>query len=95
VEQLLKAPVGLLGKKTLTIKQTLRMFFNSAKNQIGEDEAFALMWETAQDLASKGQFAAVHPVPGPIGNQTLSQVAGGFIAMKIAFSSSTLVTGHF
>jgi hypothetical protein len=62
----------------LTIKQTLRMFFNSAKNQIGEDEAFALVWETAQDLASKGQFAAVHSVPGPVGTQTLSQVAGGF-----------------
>lgn len=62
----------------LTIKQTLRMFFNSAKNQIGEEEALALLWETAQTSASKGQFGAVHPVSRPSGIQTLGEVAGGF-----------------
>lgn len=61
----------------LTIKQTLRMFFNSAKNQIEEKQAYDLVWATAQD-ASKGQFDKIHFVPAPTENQTLSEVAGSF-----------------
>ncbi|MDP9025511.1 MAG: hypothetical protein M3N13_09075, partial [Candidatus Eremiobacteraeota bacterium] len=62
----------------LTIKQTLRMFFNSAKNLVAEDQALALVWDTTQALASKGQFDAVNSVAQPVGKQTLSEVAGGY-----------------
>jgi hypothetical protein len=62
----------------LTIKQTLRMFFNSAKNQVDEDQAYALVWDTAQEIASKGQFDKLNAVPAPTESQTLSEVAGGF-----------------
>jgi hypothetical protein len=62
----------------LTIKQTLRMFFNSAKNQISEDDAFRVIWEKAQALQFKGQFSTVQFVPAPTGRQTLSEVAGGY-----------------
>lgn len=62
----------------LTIHQTLRMFFNSAKNHVTEEQAFALAWETAQELHSKGQFEQVHDVQQPTEKQTLSEVAGGF-----------------
>ena len=54
------------------------MFFNSAKNQIDEDKAYTLVWETAQEIASKGQFDKLHAVLEPVGNQSLSEVAGGF-----------------
>ncbi len=62
----------------LTIKQTLRMFFNSAKNLVTEDQALALVWENTQAQASKGQFDAVQSVVQPTGKQTLSEVAGGY-----------------
>jgi hypothetical protein len=62
----------------LTIKQTLRMFSNAARNQVTEDQSLALVWETAQDEKSKGQFDSVEMIAGPTGNQTLSEVAGGF-----------------
>lgn len=61
----------------LTIKQTLRMFFSSANNQIGDDQAQALVWETAQHLASKGPFEEIFTIEQPIRNQTLSDVAAG------------------
>jgi Protein of unknown function (DUF499) len=61
----------------LTIKQTLRMFFNSAKSQITETETHFLFWESAKSLAIKGQFEEMHFVEQPTGNQTLSDVAGG------------------
>jgi hypothetical protein len=62
----------------LTIKQTLRMFFNSAKNLVTEEQALALVWENTQGQASKGQFDAVQSVVQPTGKQTLSEVAGGY-----------------
>ena len=61
----------------LTIKQTLRMFFNSAKSQIAEPDTVALVWETAKGLATKGQFEEIHFVEQPTGKQNLSDVASG------------------
>ena len=61
----------------LTIKQTLRMFFNSAKSQIAESDILALVWESAKGLATKGQFEEIHFVEMPTGKQTLSDVASG------------------
>ena len=61
----------------LTIKQTLRMFFSSAKNQITEDDAATLMWESAQALTTKGQFEEVHEIQRPTGKQTLTDVTSG------------------
>ena len=61
----------------LTINQTLRMFFTSANSQISDDQAEALVWETAQILASKGPFEGIFPIDQPTGNQTLSDVAAG------------------
>jgi hypothetical protein len=61
----------------LTIKQTLRMFFNSAKSQISETDTSGLVWESAQGLASKGQFEEIHFVNQPTGEQSLRDVAGG------------------
>jgi len=61
----------------LTIKQTLRMFFNSAKSQIAEPDSVALVWETAKGLATKGQFEEIHFVEQPTGKQNLSDVASG------------------
>jgi hypothetical protein len=61
----------------LTIKQTLRMFFNSAKSQIAETDTVALVWESAKGLATKGQFEEIHFVEQPAGMQSLSDVASG------------------
>ncbi len=61
----------------LTIKQTLRMFFNSAKAQIPESDTLALLWESAQTLATKGQFEEVHFVNHPTVSQSLRDVASG------------------
>lgn len=61
----------------LTIKQTLRMFFNSAKTQIPESDTLALMWESTQSLATKGQFEEVHFVNAPAASQSLRDVASG------------------
>ena len=61
----------------LTIKQTLRMFFNSAKSQIAETDTVALVWESAKGLATKGQFEEIHFVEQPAGKQSLSDVASG------------------
>lgn len=61
----------------LTIKQTLRMFFNSAKSQISETETLALVWETAKGLATKGQFEEIHFLEQPGEKQSLSDVASG------------------
>jgi hypothetical protein len=59
----------------LTIKQTLRMFFNSAKAQIPEADTLALIWESTQILATKGQFEEVHFIGQPTGGQSLREVA--------------------
>lgn len=61
----------------LTIKQTLRMFFSSAKNQTNEDDAAALVWETAQTLVTKGQFEEVHHLQRPTSKQSLADVTAG------------------
>ncbi len=60
----------------LTINQTLRMFFNSARAQVSGDDKNALIWETARGLASKGQFEELMFVDAPGKNQTLVDVAG-------------------
>jgi hypothetical protein len=62
----------------LTIKQTLRMFFNSAKSQIPEADALTLLWESARDLGIKGQFEEIHFVEQPTGPLSLRDVASGF-----------------
>jgi len=54
----------------LTIKQTLRMFFNSAKSQISESDTHTLVWENAKTLAVKGQFEEIHFLEAPTGKQT-------------------------
>jgi hypothetical protein len=61
----------------LTIKQTLRMFFNSAKSQIPESDTLSLVWESAKGLATKGQFEEIHFLEAPTGKQTLNDVASG------------------
>jgi hypothetical protein len=71
-------PANSAERYWLTIKQTLRMFFNSAKSQIAETDTLALVWESAQGLATKGQFEEVHPVDQPTGKQSVSDVASGF-----------------
>jgi hypothetical protein len=60
----------------LTIKQTLRMFFNSARLQVSEEEKNALVWDTAKNLATKGQFEELKFVEGPKKGQTVADVAG-------------------
>ncbi|MDQ6893719.1 MAG: DUF499 domain-containing protein [Acidobacteriota bacterium] len=70
-------PVNSAERYWLTIKQTLRMFFNSAKSQIAETDTLALVWESAQGLATKGQFEEVHFVGEPTGKQSVSDVASG------------------
>jgi hypothetical protein len=60
----------------LTINQTIRMFFNSARAQVSGDEKNALVWDTARNLASKGQFEELVFVSAPAKNQTLVDVAG-------------------
>ena len=59
----------------LTIKQTLRMFFNSARLQVSEDDKNALVWEIAKALAAKGQFEELKSVEAPAKNQALVDVA--------------------
>ena len=60
----------------LTIKQTLRMYFNSARLQVSEAEKDALVWETAKRLATKGQFEELRFVEAPTKSQTVGDVAG-------------------
>lgn len=60
----------------LTIKQTLRMFFNSAKAAVHDDDKLALVWETAQRQATKGQFEELLFVEQPRPDQRLIDVAG-------------------
>lgn len=70
-------PANAVPRYWLTIKQTLRMFFNSAKGQIPEAEPIALVWEIAQTLATKGQFEEIHFVEQPSSKQSLVDVASG------------------
>jgi hypothetical protein len=60
----------------LTIKQTIRMYFNSARSQVSLDAKNTLAWETARSLASKGQFEELMFVDAPGKNQQLVDVAG-------------------
>jgi hypothetical protein len=60
----------------LTIKQTVRMFFNSARTQVSADAKDTLVWEAAHSLASKGQFEELMFVDGPSKIQQLTDVAG-------------------
>jgi hypothetical protein len=60
----------------LTIKQTIRMYFNSARSQVPVDAKNTLVWETARSLASKGQFEELMFVDAPSKNQQLVDVAG-------------------
>jgi hypothetical protein len=61
----------------LTIKQTLRMFFNSAKSSVQESDKLALVWETSHDLTTKGQFEEVHFIERSGLGKSLVDVAGG------------------
>jgi hypothetical protein len=70
-------PANSAERYWLTIKQTLRMFFNSAKSQITDTDTLFLVWESAKSLATKGQFEEMHFVEQLTGKQTLSDVAGG------------------
>jgi hypothetical protein len=70
-------PANASERYWLTIKQTLRMFFNSAKSQIAEADALELVWETAERVATKGQFEEIHFIKQPTGKQSLMDVAGG------------------
>jgi hypothetical protein len=70
-------PANSAERYWLTIKQTLRMFFNSAKSQIAETDTLALVWESAQGLATKGQFEEVHFVQQPSGKQSVSDAVSG------------------
>jgi hypothetical protein len=70
-------PANAAERYWLTIKQTLRMFFNSAKSQISESDSLAFVRETAEGLATKGQFEEIHFVSQPTGKQSLKDVAGG------------------
>lgn len=70
-------PTNSADRYWLTIKQTLRMFFNSAKSQISETATLALVWESARELATKGQFEEIHFVEQPTSRQVLSDVASG------------------
>ncbi|MBM1169932.1 DUF499 domain-containing protein [Microvirga arabica] len=70
-------PANSAERYWLTVKQTLRMFFNSAKSQISEKDKLALVWETAQALTVKGQFEEVHFVHEPTDKQVLRDVASG------------------
>lgn len=70
-------PSNSVPRYWLTIKQTLRMFFNSAKTQVSEAETIALVWEATQSLATKGQFEEIHFVEQPTGKQLLVDVASG------------------
>ena len=60
----------------LTIKQTIRMFFNSARMQVSEDNKNGLVWETAKSLAAKGPFEELKFVEAPTKNGALADVAG-------------------
>jgi hypothetical protein len=60
----------------LTIKQTIRMYFNSARVQVSSNAKGSLVWETARSLASKGQFEELMVVERPGANQQLVDVAG-------------------
>lgn len=70
-------PENLAERYWLTIKQTLRMFFSSAKNQVTEEDAASLVWETAQTLTTKGQFEEVHQIQRTTVKQTLIDVTSG------------------
>lgn len=61
----------------LTIKQTIRMFFNSARVQVSGEAKDALVWETAKRLAAKGQFEDLKFVEAPkTKSESLAEVAG-------------------
>jgi hypothetical protein len=61
----------------LTIKQTIRMFFNSARMQVSGEAKDALVWETAKRLAAKGQFEELKFVEAPrTRSDSLAEVAG-------------------
>jgi hypothetical protein len=54
----------------LSIKQTLRMYFTAAMAMISTAARGELMWEQAQNLASKGVFEHLVPVDMPGDEQT-------------------------
>ena len=62
----------------LTIKQTLKMFFNAARSQVFEKQSLKLVWDTAKEIAAKGQFGEVCFVDTPDERQDLSAIVGGF-----------------
>ena len=66
----------------LTIKQTLKMFFNAAKSQVFEKQSLKLVWETVKQIVSKGQFGQVCPVDMPEDGQDLGAIIGAFDAQE-------------
>lgn len=66
----------------LTIKMTLRMFFNAARNQIEDGQALDLVWDTARELAAKGQFDRICTIARPEQGKDFGAVAGGYDAQE-------------
>lgn len=62
----------------LTIKQTLRMFFNSASAQVHEEQSLDLLWKRAEELASKGPFDTAACIDRPEKGQDLGAVVGKY-----------------
>lgn len=69
---------GAPARYFLSIKQTLRMYYTAAVALVDPAEREALVWTTAQRLATKGSFDDVVPVEQPTNDHTpLSQVFAG------------------
>ena len=74
--EVIRSP-GSTERYWLTIKQTLRMFFNAARASIGVDEKRALLWETARTLARKGSFDQVRFLQSGPDDADLGSAAAG------------------
>lgn len=49
----------------LSIKQTLTMYHSNAQTMVSADQAAERVWVTAQQLADKGTFSALHKITEP------------------------------
>jgi len=78
--------VRLPERYRLTIRQTLRMYFNAARSSVQQAEKLELVWDAAQDLTTKGSFDEMHFISRPGRGQEL-----GDVAAKVDSSSVRLV----
>jgi Protein of unknown function (DUF499) len=62
---------------SLSIRQTLRMYFTAASATIKPEERDDLVWEIAQRLAQKGPFEEVRPIDGGAANLPLDRAFEG------------------